>query len=131
MIAPRVNGLRLRTPRALALAGLSLSGALLALAIGGCGVNDVRVTVVNESGQPLDSLVVMGEGHLKRVKALAAGESARVNVGVNGEDALALRGRMGGRALVRPMASYVEAGYSLRLVVDSSGVVHSEPRAGF
>lgn len=128
MIASRVNGRSIRTPRALALAGLLLS---VLLGAGGCGVNDVRVTVVNESGQPLDSLVVQGEGHEKRVKALAPGESARVNVSVNGEDALALRGRMGGRALVRPMASYVEAGYTLRLTVDSGGVVHSEPRAGF
>lgn len=128
MIAYRVTGRSIRTPRALALAGLLLS---VLLGAGGCGVNDVRVTVVNESGQPLDSLVVQGEGHEKRVKALAPGESARVNVSVNGEDALALRGRMGGRALVRPMASYIEAGYTLRLTVDSGGVVHSEPRAGF
>ncbi|MBI5169649.1 MAG: hypothetical protein HZA61_09190 [Candidatus Eisenbacteria bacterium] len=129
----RLNGTGMRTPRAISLAGLSLCVAALAVlaALCGCGVNDVRVTVANASGRPLDSLVVAGEGFAKRVRPLAPGESAQVRVAVNGEDALALRGRIGGRPLVPQMAAYVEAGYSLRFEVDSGGVTHAEPRAAY
>ncbi len=119
------------TPRAATLAGLSLAATLLALALAGCGMNDVRVTVVNESGTTLDSLRVLGEKGAKRVRALAPGESETVGVGVDGEDALGLRGRVGARAIVPPMPVYAEAGYRVRLVVDSSGVVRAETRAGY
>ena len=130
-----VNGTGMRTPRAISLAGLSLPGAGLALcalcALCGCGVNDVRVTVVNASGGALDSLVISGDDVTKRVRALAPGESVRVSLDVNGEDAVGLRGRRDGRRLVPQMAVYVEAGGTLRLEVDSSGVTHAETRAGY
>lgn len=127
-----VNGTGMRTPRAISLAGLSLSGAALVLGVlCGCGVNDVRVTVVNASGGALDSLVISGDAVAKRVRALAPGESVRVSLDVNGEDAVGLRGRRNGRRLVPQMAVYVEAGGILRLEVDSSGVTHAETRAGY
>ncbi len=127
-----VNGTGMRTPRAISLAGLSLSGAALVLcALCGCGVNDVRVTVVNASGGALDSLVISGDAITKRVRSLAPGESVRVSLDVNGEDAVGLRGRRNGRRLVPQMAVYVEAGGTLRLEVDSSGVTHAETRAGY
>lgn len=126
----RLTGTGMRTPRAISLAGLSLCGAALA-ALCGCGVNDVRVTVVNASGGALDSLVLSGDQVAKRVRSLAPGESASVRVGVNGEDAVGLRGRREGRRLVPQMAVYVEAGGTLRLEVDSSGVTHAETRAGY
>ena len=118
---------RIRTPRALALAGF----VVLAAALAGCGMNDVRVTVVNASGAPLDSLRVLGEKGAKRVRSLAPGESASVGVSVDGEDALGLRGRAGARAIVPPMPVYAEAGYRVRLTVDSSGVVLAETKAGY
>lgn len=127
-----VNGTGMRTPRAISLAGLSLSGAALVLGVlCGCGVNDVRVTVVNASGGALDSLVISGDDVTKRVRALAPGESVRVSLDVNGEDAVGLRGCRNGRRLVPQMAVYVEAGGALRLEVDSSGVTHAETRAGY
>lgn len=134
-----VNDTIQRTPRAATLAGLSLPGAALAAlfalgasaALCGCGVNDVRVTVVNASGGALDSLVLSGDEVSKRVRNLAPGESVVVRVGVNGEDAVGLRGRHGGRRLVPQMAVYVEAGGTLRLEVDSSGVTHAQTRAGY
>ena len=135
----RLTGTGMRTPRAISLAGLSLcGGALVAVcalgalgALCGCGVNDVRVTVVNASGGALDSLVLSGDQVTKRVRSLAPGESASVRIGVNGEDAVGLRGRRDGRRLVPQMAVYVEAGGTLRLEVDSSGVTHAETRASY
>lgn len=109
---------------------LALAGAL-SLFTAGCGLTDVRVTVVNASGQPLDSLVIAGEGHATRVKPLAPGQSRELRIAVNGEDALALRGRMGGRRLVPQMAAYVEDGYRLRLEVDPHGVVQVETHAAY
>ena len=128
-----LNDTGMRTPRAISLAGLSLSGAALfsLLSLSGCGVNDVRVTVVNASGGTLDSLVISGDEVSKRVRSLAPGESARVSLDVNGEDAVGLRGRRNGVRLVPQMAVYVEAGGTLRLEVDSSGVTHAEPRAAY
>ncbi|MBK7367155.1 MAG: hypothetical protein IPJ04_04375 [Candidatus Eisenbacteria bacterium] len=128
-----LNDTGMRTPRAISLAGLSLFGAALVplLSLSGCGVNDVRVTVVNASGGTLDSLVISGDEVSKRVRSLAPGESARVSLDVNGEDAVGLRGRRNGVRLVPQMAVYVEAGGTLRLEVDSSGVTHAEPRAAY
>lgn len=127
MSPARTHHDRIRTPRALALAGF----VALAAALAGCGVNDVRVTVANESGATLDSLRVLGEKGATRVRTLGPGESATVGVAVAGEDALGLRGRVGGRSLVPAMPVYAEAGYRVRLTVDSSGVVRAESKAGY
>ncbi|MFO0601514.1 MAG: hypothetical protein U0228_39805, partial [Myxococcaceae bacterium] len=74
------------TPRAVTLAGFVLLAAALAAAsaaaVAGCGLNGVRVTVVNASGATLDSLRVLGEKGAVRVRTLAPGESAAVGVDV-------------------------------------------------
>ena len=123
MIAIRRAGRSTRTPRALALAGLSLLG----LALAGCGPR-IGVTLVNASRAPLTELRIVGEGDSTRVADLAPGASVRARAAVHGEDAIVLRGRIGGRPLTPMMAVYVEAGYRVRLVVDTTGFVSASSR---
>lgn len=113
-----MNGFVKLTPRALALAGLLLSAALAGCAPG------VRVTVNNDASQRLTALEVFGEKRLARVKDLSPGESVSVSFAPDGEDAIALRGHLGGRSLVPSMAAYVESGYRVAMRVDSAGYVH-------
>jgi hypothetical protein len=113
------------TPRALALAGCFAYCAGLA-GLAGCGVNDVRLTVVNASGRALDSLAVRGEFGERRIRPLAPGDSATVHFGVHGEDAFTLRGRAGEGAIAPGMAAYAESGYRVRATVDSLLVVEWE-----
>lgn len=108
------------TPRALTLAGSLLSGAALALA--GCSPG-ARVTVVNASADTLVSARIVGERDSTTLAPLPPGATARVSIGVRGEDAIALRGTLGGAALSPMMAVYVEPGLRVTLMVDSSGVV--------
>ncbi len=117
MIAARRNRRRTRTPRALALAGSLLLGAAA-----GCGPR-IQVTVMDEAREPLTALRVVGQADSTRVPDVAPGASARVRVAVRGEDAIVLRGRVGHRPLSPMMAAYVENGWHLRLVVDSTGYV--------
>ncbi len=121
-------GFRYVTPRALALAGLLLSGA----ALGGCGGGGdaVRVTVVNAARAPLAELRLLGERDSTPVGRLAAGDSVVVRARVRPEDAIVLRGTLGGRPLSPMLAAYVENGYRVRLVVDSTGFVGVRELAG-
>ena len=114
MSAPARDSL-FRTPRALALAGLFLACA-------GCGPR-ARVTVVNDSRDTLTSLRVAAEADSVRVPALAPGESALVSAPMHVEDALVLRGRLGGRPLAPGMPTWVEDGARVRMAVDSTGWV--------
>ncbi len=106
------------TPRALALAGSLLCAALAA----GCGPR-IRVTVLNASREPLTELRVAAEADSTRLPDLAPGASLRARGAVHGEDAIVLRGRIGGRPLTPMMATYVEGGYRLTMRVDSTGFV--------
>ena len=106
-------------PRALALAG----SLLLAAALGGCGGDSIRVTVVNAAHTPLAELRVLGENDSTHVGSLAAGDSVVVRVRVRAEDAIVLRGTRGGRPLSPMLAAYVEKDYRVRLVVDSTGFI--------
>jgi hypothetical protein len=98
---------------------LLLSG----VALWGCGGVGARVTIVNASHAPLADLRVVGENDSTRVHPLAAGDSLVVRVHLSAEDALVLRGTRAGRPLSPMLAAYVEDGYRLRLVVDSTGFV--------
>ncbi len=112
------------TPRALALAGSLLSGAALALALAAAGCSPgARVTVVNAAGDTLTAARLVGERDSTKLAPMPPGATVRVSIGVRGEDAIALRGTLGGAALSPMMAVYVERGMRVTLVVDSSGVV--------
>ena len=147
MSAPLASRDRERTPRAPALAGLPLAAArgagraprggvrrargwraaalalLAALSLAGCGGPTFRATVVNASRANLAELRLVGERDSTRLPELAPGDSAVVSARVRGEDAIVLRGALAGRPLVPMLAAYVEAGYRVRLVVDSTGFV--------
>jgi hypothetical protein len=112
------TGSKAWTPRALAPAGLLLLGVALA----SCG-SRVKVTVVNASREPLSELRVAAEGDSTRVKPVPPGGSVTVRAAVHGEDAIVLRGNIGDRPLTPMMASYVEGGYAIRMIVDSTGFV--------
>jgi hypothetical protein len=100
---------------------------LIGLALAGCGPR-IRVTLVNLSREPLTGLRVAAEADSTKLMDLAPGESVGARVAVNDEDAIVLRGRIGGRPLTPMMAVYVEGGYLVRLVVDSTGFVAATAR---
>jgi len=121
------------TPRALALAGSLLSGAgLVALALAGCAPR-ARVTVANASSDTLTNARIVGERDSTPLAPLPPGATVLVRLDVHGEDAIALRGTLGGAALSPMMAVYVEPNLRVTLVVDSSGVVRpmDEHAAGY
>ncbi len=107
----------LTTPRALALAG--------SLLLAGCSPH-ATITVTNASREPLTELRVVGEADSTRVADLAPGARAVVHARIHGEDAIVLRGRIGGRPLRPSMAAYVESGIAQGFVVDSTGFVRAE-----
>ncbi len=123
------GSLRLRrgttTPRALALAGSLLRGlALVALALAAAGCSPgARVTIANASRDTLAGARIVGERDSTLLAPLPPGARVTRRIGVRGEDAIALRGTLGGAALAPMMAVYVEPGLRVTLVVDSSGVV--------
>ena len=86
--------------------------------------------MVNGSREPLTELRVAAEDDSTRVADLAPGESLRVRAAVHGEDALVLRGRIGGRPLAPMMAVYVDGGDRVRLAVDSTGHVSARADGG-
>lgn len=114
----------MRTPRALALAGF----ACLAVTLAGCGPR-IRVTLDNASREPLSELRIVAEGDSMRLADVAPGASVRARAAIHAEDAIVLRGRIGGRLLTPMMAVYVEDGYRVRLIVDSTGFVRPVTRS--
>ena len=109
--------------RARAMPPRAILPAAFALLLAGCG-GAVHVTVVNDSGVRLDSLVVQGERTRRACAALAPGDSVRVEFPGGGDDAIAIRGRAAGRRIVQAAGAYVEDGWRLRAAVDAAGIVH-------
>jgi len=119
-VSPASHRRSFRTPWAIALTGCGVVAALAA-----CAPPGANVRIVNASGERLDGLRVVCESDSTIVPAIAPGESASVAVSWNGEDVIALRGRIGGRPLRPTMGEYVENGWRVRLVVDSTGFAHA------
>ncbi len=107
------------TPWALALAG-SLSFAWV---LASCGQSASRVTVVNASGRRLEGLRVVAERESSLVRSLGPGDSASVRPPWHGDDMVMLRGSIAGEPLAGMMGAYVENGYTVRFIVDSTGFV--------
>ena len=119
---PRLDR-RVTTPWALVLAGS------FACLLAGCGPS-ARITVANAAREALREGVIAGATRRHALTALSPGDSIAFDFALDDEDAVALRGRLGGHALTPMMAVVVEPGDALRFEVGADGVVRVARHTG-
>jgi len=96
--------------------------ALLAMLLAGCEGRGALVSVTNQSGQPLEQIVVTGRGFADTIPRLAPGQAGRVLVHPRGESGVALTFSAPGGHIAIPQQGYLEdcCGYNVRLTVNQA-----------
>jgi hypothetical protein len=111
-----------------------IGGAATAV-IRGWGDQDVRVDVVNESGQRVKSLALdvetCGARSVLGRAALEPGDRATVRFAVCGEGGYELRAQLESGAELHGRGGHVEGGYRSTERVQRSGVVSAVPALSF